>query len=240
MKKLQFKDLILFENTDYLAINKPPGVSTLEDRVEKDNILTIAKDEFPDIQVCHRLDKDTSGVLVLAKNPESYKHLALQFQNREVDKIYHAVVHGQPDFKDYEVDLSLTVKGQGTVKWDTKFGKESKTFFTTLQKYKLCSLIECKPITGRRHQIRVHLKYAKHSIIADTKYDGELIYLSNMKRKYVEGRREERPLLNRVALHAFSIAFKTLDGKVELINAPYPKDYQILMKQLEKYGCINS
>ena len=97
MKKISFNDLIIFEDSDYLAISKPPGISTLEDRQDNFNILSMAKDSYPDIQNCHRIDKDTSGVLVMAKNPEAYRHLSLQFQNREVQKIYHAVVHGQTE-----------------------------------------------------------------------------------------------------------------------------------------------
>ncbi|MCK5206797.1 MAG: RluA family pseudouridine synthase [Cyclobacteriaceae bacterium] len=236
MKKHRFKDLILFENADFLAINKPHGISSLEDRAEDTNILSMAKNLFPDVQVCHRLDKDTSGVLVLAKNPEAYRHLSLQFQNRNVEKIYHAIVHGRTDFKNYMIDLPLLVKNHGIVKWDTKSGKESNTLFTTLQNFKTFSFVECKPITGRRHQIRVHLKYGKHPIVADTLYDGEFVYLSQIKRKYKQSQRTEKPLINRMALHAYSISFKTLDGKVEKIEAPYPKDYSVFLKQLEKYG----
>ncbi len=238
MKKIQFKELILFENADYLAINKPYGVSTLEDRVETMNILSSAKEVYPEIQVCHRLDKDTSGLLVLAKNAAAYRHLALQFQNREVEKTYHAIVHGNTDFNNESVDLPLTVKGHGIVKWDTQNGKESKTFFTTLQNFKTCSLIECKPVTGRRHQIRVHLKYTKHSIMADSMYDGTLVFLSNIKRNYKANQREEKPLINRMPLHAFSINFKLMDDQKQYIEAPYPKDYEILLKQLNKYARI--
>jgi 23S rRNA pseudouridine955/2504/2580 synthase len=235
MKKQGFNELILFENTDFLAINKPSGVSTLEDRAEDTNILSTAKNLFPDIQVCHRLDKDTSGVMVLAKKPEAYRHLSLQFQKREVEKIYHAIVHGRTDFKNYMIDISLIVKNHGIVKWDAKSGKKSTTFFTTLQNFKTFSFVECKPVTGRRHQIRVHLKYVKHPIVADIMYDGEFVYLSQIKTKYKQNQRAEKPLINRMALHAFSISFKTLDGKVEKIEAPYPKDYSVLLKQLEKF-----
>ena len=236
MKRHGFKDLILFENADFIAINKPHGVSTLEDRADKTNILSMAKTLFPDIQVCHRLDKDTSGVLVLAKNQEGYRHLSLQFQNREVEKVYHATVHRQTDFKNYLIDLPLSLKGHGIVKWDAKSSKKSNTFLTTIQNFKTYSLVECRPVTGRRHQIRVHLKYSQHPIIADTMYDGEFVYLSQIKRNYKPSQRAEKPLINRMALHAFSISFKTLDGKVEHIDAPYPKDYVVLLKQLEKHG----
>jgi len=196
----------------------------------------MARNVYHDIQVCHRLDKDTSGVLVFAKNQEGYKHLSLQFQNREVEKVYHATVHGQTGFKNYLVDLPLSLKGHGTVKWDSKSSKKSNTFFTTIKNFKNVSLVECKPVTGRRHQIRVHLKYSKHPIIADTMYDGEFVYLSKMKRNYKPGQRAEKPLINRMALHAFTISFQALDGKVEQIEAPYPKDFVVLLKQLEKHG----
>ncbi len=236
MKRLGFKESILFENTDFIAINKPHGVSTLEDRADDTNILSEAKKLYPDIQVCHRLDKDTSGVLVLAKNPEGYRHLSLQFQNRKVEKIYHAIVHGPTNFEAFKVDLPLLVKGKGVVKWDTSSGKESYTYFTTLKNFKAFSLVKCMPVTGRRHQIRVHLKHSKHSIVADTMYEGEFVFLSHIKRKYKTGKREERPIINRTALHACSISFKTLEDEVVKIEAPYPKDFSVLLKQLEKFA----
>lgn len=239
MGKQMFKGLILFENDDFLVINKPSGISTLEDRIENSNILATAKVSFTQIQVCHRLDKDTSGTLVLAKNPEGYRHLSLQFQNRTVEKIYHAIVHGQTNFMNYLIDVPLSIKNHGNVKCDAKKGKASSTIITTLQNFKTCSLVECKPITGRRHQIRVHLKSGNHPIIADTLYEGEFVYLSQFKKKYKPGQREERPIINRMALHAVSIAFKTLDGKTVVTKAPYPKDYEILLKQLKKYNALN-
>lgn len=240
MKNQDLGKWILFENSDFLVINKPVGISTLEDRIEKTNILATVKNQFSQAQVCHRLDKDTSGTLVLAKNPEGYRHLSLQFQNRTVEKIYHAVVHGQTNFINFVIDVPLTIKNHGIVKWDSKSGKKSSTIFTTLQNFKTCSLVECKPITGRRHQIRVHLKSGKHPIIADTMYDGEFIYLSNFKRNYKPSQREERPIISRLALHATSITFKTIDEENVKIEAPYPKDYEILLKQLNKYNNINT
>ena len=236
MVKREFNELILFENADFVAINKPYGISTLEDRADKTNLLSEAKNIFPDIQVCHRLDKETSGVLILAKNPDGYRHLSLQFQNRQVQKVYHAVVHGSTDFNDFKVDLPLVVKGKGIVKWDSNSGKESNTYFTTLKNFRAFSLVKCMPVTGRRHQIRVHLKHCKHSIVADTMYEGELAYLSNIKRNYKQSKREERPMINRVALHACSISFKALDDKLVVVEAPYPKDYTVLLKLLEKFG----
>lgn len=92
--KINFKDLILFEDNDFILINKPPFISTLEDRNESTTIISLAREAEPDPQVCHRLDKDTSGVLAIARNPEAYRHLSMQFENREVTKTYHAVADG--------------------------------------------------------------------------------------------------------------------------------------------------
>jgi len=235
MRRLDFRDLIIFEDIDYLAINKPAGISTLEDRSDDLHLLSMAKDYLQDIQVCHRIDKDTSGVLVFAKNPESYKHLSLQFQNREVNKTYHAVVKGQTAFNKHLVSVPLYVKNQGKVKWDQKSGKESITYYSTIENFTANSLLECIPITGRRHQIRVHLNYLNYSIVGDTMYDGDLLYLSQIKRKYKPGQQEEKPIINRMALHAKLIDFKTKDNTPITIEASYPKDFRILLKQLNKY-----
>jgi len=226
----------LFENKDYLVINKPPGISTLDDRVDKTNILLMAKNINHGLKACHRLDKDTSGALILAKNPEGYKHVSLQFQNRNVEKYYHAIVQEKTEFENKLIDRPLVVKGQGIVRWDPKSGKDSKTYFTTMKNFDNFSLVECNPITGRRHQIRVHLKSCKHPILADKMYGGELLFLSQIKKKYKVGQRKEAPIINRTALHACSISFRTLDEKMIKIEAPYPKDFSIALKQLEKYG----
>lgn len=238
MKRELIKDIVIFENADYLAINKPHGISTLDDRSGTIHILSIVKSRYPEIQVCHRIDKDTSGVLVFAKNNESYRHLSLQFQERKVNKVYHAVVLGSSNYKNYVIDFPLTIKAQGIVRWDSKKGKESKTFISTLANYKAFSLLECKPITGRRHQIRVHLKSVNHPIIADKKYSGKDLYLSQIKKTYRSGGKEEKPIINRMALHARSICFHSKENKGILIEAPYPKDYKILIKQLNKYCSV--
>src|SRR6476469_110324 len=99
MIRPNFKDLIVFENDDFILINKPPYIATLDERnaSARDNslsILRLAKAYSEDAQVCHRLDKETSGVLAIAKNPEAYRHLSMQFERRKVEKVYHAVVDG--------------------------------------------------------------------------------------------------------------------------------------------------
>src|SRR5688572_13795635 len=106
-QRLHFGDMILFEDSDYILVNKPPFLSTLEDRGGRNNLLSLARQYVASAQVCHRLDKDTSGVLAIAKNPDAYRHLNMQFENRQVGKVYHAVVDGIHNFKDELVEAPI-------------------------------------------------------------------------------------------------------------------------------------
>lgn len=239
MKVKSFEDLILFENSNYLVINKPPGFSTLADRQAhgKQNVIALAKEYWEDAQVAHRLDKDTSGALAIAKNPEAYRHLSLQFQHRKVEKIYHAFVQGTHNFQQKKVDLPILPLNAGVVKIDKQGGKPAQTYFDSLQLYQGYSLIACRPITGRMHQIRIHLAVLKASIIHDEQYGGKPLYLSQIKRKFnLKKDHEEQPLIQRVALHAFRLSFADLDDKMIKVEAPYPKDLRALQNQLERHA----
>lgn len=236
MKKIDFKDLILFENEDYLVINKPPYLSTLEDRHEAQNILELARGYTPDAQVCHRLDKETSGCLVIAKHQDAYRNIAIQFEDRKVSKVYHAVVDGIHEFSNELVDRNIHATNKGIAKI-TKEGKPAQTVFNTLKTYFAHSLIECKPITGRLHQIRVHLAHLKAPICGDDTYGGKPLYLSALKRRFnLKKGTDELPIMQRVSLHAYAIGFKGLKEEPISIEAPYPKDFDVLVKQLEKNG----
>lgn len=237
MKKLSFSDLIIFENEDYIIINKPPHLSTLQDRQEegKNHVLAMAREYCETSQVAHRLDRETSGALAIAKNAEAYRHLAIQFEKRKVSKIYHAIVDGLHDFKDVLVDKAILPQNGGYVVIDNQEGKPAQTNFNTLKPYRRHTLIECKPLTGRMHQIRIHLATLKASIVEDTRYGGTHLYLSDLKKKFnLKQDTDEKTLISRFALHAYELGFTLLDGEWKSFVAPYPKDMRALMTQLEK------
>lgn len=238
MKKVRFEDLILVENDNYIIINKPPFISTLDERHNSNtvNINSLAKAYSPALQICHRLDKETSGALAIAKNSEAYRNLAIQFEKREVTKIYHAVVDGMHDFEGISVYLPILQLSNGLVKIDKVRGKLAETIFNTVKVYKKYTLLECMPITGRMHQIRAHLTCLNAPIVCDTSYGGKNIYLSELKKNFnLKQETEELPLIKRVALHAYSLQFSTEDEEMN-VEAPYPNDFGVLVKQLEKYG----
>jgi 23S rRNA pseudouridine955/2504/2580 synthase len=235
LQKMPFKKLVLFEDEDYVVVNKPAFVSTLDDRHFDLNIMALAKEYTEDAQVCHRLDKETSGVLVIAKNPEAYRSLSIQFEKRKVNKTYHAVCDGIHNFQQMKIADPLYVSSKGVVKVDRQRGKEAVTIVNTLKAYRRHTLVSCEPVTGRMHQIRVHLASQGASISGDEQYGGKPFYLSAIKRNYnLKKDTEELPLIKRVALHARAIGFELLNGQPVRVEAPYPKDFAVVLKQLEK------
>ncbi|MBC8084676.1 MAG: RluA family pseudouridine synthase, partial [Hymenobacter sp.] len=233
MKLPDFQDLILFEDEDYIVINKPPFLATLDERFGgAPNILRLARERYDDIQACHRLDKETSGSLALAKNPAAYRHLAMQFEDRKVRKIYHAAAWGIHQYDGLRVERSIetTTKGKARLAYN---GKPAVTLVRTMEAFGRHTLLECQPVTGRMHQIRLHLAYLQAPIIGDTVYGGEDFYLSSLKRKFnLKEGEEEQPFIKRFALHAASLTFAKLDGESITTAAPYPKDFRVLVDTL--------
>jgi RluA family pseudouridine synthase len=237
MKLPEFKDLILFEDEDYVVINKPPFLATLDERFGgAPNILRLAREQYDDIQACHRLDKETSGSLALAKNPAAYRHLAMQFEDRQVKKIYHAVSWGVHEYEGLEVDRSIETTTKGKARLAYK-GKPAVTLVRTLETYARHTLLECQPITGRMHQIRLHLAYLQAPIVGDTMYGGDNFYLSSLKKKFnMKQGEEEQPFIKRFALHARQLTFSLLNGEKITVEAPYPKDFRVLVENMQQYS----
>ncbi|RTQ49283.1 RluA family pseudouridine synthase [Hymenobacter gummosus] len=237
MKLPAFQDLIIFENDDYIVINKPPFLATLDERVGgAPNILRLARQHYDDIQACHRLDKETSGALALAKNPDAYRNLAMQFEDRQVKKVYHAVGWGVHEFDGLRVERNIetTTKGKARL---APGGKHAETLVRTLETYARHTLFECLPVTGRMHQIRLHLMYLQAPIVGDKTYGGEDFYLSTLKRKFnMKQGEEEQPFIKRFALHARQLTFAGLDGEPISVEAEYPKDFRVLVDTLRQYS----
>lgn len=238
MKTVDFKDIVIFENKNYLLVNKPAYLSALDDRNAVSlSLKNWARQYTPEASLCHRLDKETSGALAIAKNPDAYRNLAIQFENREVKKVYHALSEGLHDFGALEINLPIHKLSNGLVKVDRGRGKDALTFVNTIQAFRKHTLLECLPVTGRLHQIRVHLSSVHAPIAGDETYGGHALYLSELKRHFnLKKGTEEQPLMKRVALHAHSLTFKDIDGRMISVVAPYPKDFTVLVKQLGKFS----
>ncbi len=236
MAKLTFDSLVVSETPDFIFINKPHLVASLDERTgEGLSILKLAKEHSEHLQLCHRLDKETSGVLLIAKNPDAYRTASMAFEHRRVTKLYHAVSDGIHNFNELTVNLPILPLPIGIVKIDKKEGKPAETVFNTLEVYKKHTLVECKPLTGRMHQIRIHLATQKASITADTQYGGVFPYQSQIKKKFRLAKdEEERPMINRFALHARTLKITLPTGEVVEASADYPKDLEVLIKLLRK------
>ncbi|MBC7912809.1 MAG: RluA family pseudouridine synthase [Pyrinomonadaceae bacterium] len=237
MKLPSFKDLILFENQDIIVVNKPPFISSLDEREGGEfSMLRLAKQYTPDAQVCHRLDKETSGCLIIARNPEAYRLVSMQFERRKVKKVYHAIVNGTHQFDHLEIKLPILNLGNKNVAISRQEGKAAETIFNSIKFYKNYTLVECQPVTGRMHQIRIHLASQRAAIAGDDMYGGQPVLLSKIKRGYRLGKdQEELPIMKRFALHAKEVTFR-INAETEVtVEAPYPKDFATLIKLLDKF-----
>ena len=234
----EVKGFVLYEDEDLVVINKPPHQPSLpgNDPEQRSILTTLRNEVHPAAQLCHRIDKVTSGAMIAAKNEETYKYIAMQFQHREVFKLYHALVEGQHRFDEDEVDLPIATSGNKRAYISRAQGKRALTILKTLHSFLHYTLVAAMPVTGRFHQIRVHLAHLGAPLAGDTLYGGALPYLSRIKKKYNPPKeKEEKPLVQRAALHAHKIAFTNTAGEEVHVEAPYPRDMEALMKQLARH-----
>jgi 23S rRNA pseudouridine1911/1915/1917 synthase len=230
---------IIFENDDFVAVNKPSGLLTIPDREQTEKSLKeFLIDKYGNIYVVHRLDKDTSGLVVFAKNETTHKYLCKIFEERKVEKFYMGIVVGEPVEKTGMIEAPitdhLTRKGVMTVH---RSGKESQTGYEVLDANPNFSLVCFQLFTGRTHQIRVHAKEIGHPLACDPLYgDGKSIFLSAIKKNYKLSKHddEERAIINRLALHSYKLNFEDEHGVKFELCAETPKEFRALMQQLKK------
>ncbi|MGL6022774.1 MAG: RluA family pseudouridine synthase [Chitinophagaceae bacterium] len=231
-----YQEHILQETEDWIAIQKWSGIATIPEHKESFSIKSLLQEKYPNIFVVHRLDKETSGVVLFAKNATCHKILSLQFQCRTVQKEYLAIVEGSIFEKEGSINMGIlpNTSKHNMMIWTPK-GKPSVTNYTVLEDFGKYSLVKFIPLTGRTHQIRVHAKYIKHAIVCDTLYGNENpIFLSSFKSKYKQSiHQEERPLLLRLGLHASLLQFTDHEKNIS-VSCRIPKDMNALLQQLRK------
>ena len=251
---------ILFEDDAVLAFDKPSGLLVAPDRWDKarENLMGMAHEKFgKHVANVHRLDADTSGILLCAKTKPALDFLSGQFQSKTVNKRYTAIAAVLPPERAMKViapirDPSGGLPAQFTVElalgqdpdnpgrmrlFRKRGGKPSLTEFTTLESFGPFALVSCRPVTGRTHQIRVHLAGAGAPVLNDVFYgDPEVVLnLSDLKRRY-KGRAEEKPLIGRLALHATELTFThPVSREPFTITSPLPNEFEVALKYLRKF-----
>lgn len=232
---------IIFENNDLIAINKPAGMLSIPDRTQSEpSLKDLLIEQYGNIFTVHRLDKETSGIIVFAKNETAHKDLSQQFEARETDKFYIGLVYGALNEKKGVIEEAIiehpVKKGLMTT---ARKGKPSITEYEVLEEIGGYSLLQFKILTGRTHQIRVHTKFLGHPIVCDELYGSpDPILLSNIKKKNFKlslAEEAERPLLNRLGLHSYKLVLKDMNENVLTLEAPLPKDMRALITQLKKW-----
>ncbi len=231
---------IIEETANWVALNKPAGLLSIPDREGKDiSLKSILQEKYGEIFTLHRLDKETSGVILFAKNADAHRFFSQKFEERTIGKIYLGLVNGVPQEKEGTIDTPI---GEHPSKRGLmaliKKGKPSITDFVVKEEFGKYSLVEFNIHTGRTHQIRVHMQSLGHPIVCDDLYgDDKPVFISSLKRnfKLSKSEEEERPILNRLGLHASRLKFIDEDGKEYSLEAEMPKDMRALLQQLRKW-----
>lgn len=235
---------------EVMVIDKPAGISVLperQDRGRNDCVLTRVLpllEPGERVYPVHRLDKDTSGVLLVATSRRAARDLSRAFHERAVSKVYRAVVRGVMLEDEGTIDMPLNRPRRHSLQMRVDFqgGKPAVTHFKVLTRYRGFSEVELRPETGRTHQIRVHLRAIGFPLAVDPIYGSPHgVMLSEFKRGYRPKKGvPEKPLLSRLPLHAEQLSFPLLESdRVLEVSSPIPKDIQILLDKLERWARLS-
>jgi RluA family pseudouridine synthase len=234
---------VLFEDEWLIAFDKPAGLLTVPDRWDKTrgNLMqTVHETLSPAWFNVHRLDRETSGVLLCAKTRPVLQRLAGRFQSGNIGKIYLALTRGTPPDERGEILLPLAAdpRRRGRVCVRRKEGRPARTTYEILERWRDCAMVRMELHTGRTHQIRVHLAAVGAPVLCDSFYgDGRPLLLSDIKPGYKRKDAPERPLLSRLALHAERLAFAHPEtNENTVIVSPLPREFEIALKYLRRFG----
>jgi 23S rRNA pseudouridine955/2504/2580 synthase/23S rRNA pseudouridine1911/1915/1917 synthase len=230
---------ILFENEDFVAVNKPSGLLSIPDRANEEiSLKQLLIQRYGQIFTIHRLDKDTSGIILFAKNESAHHYFSRIFEERKIRKYYLGIVLGEPVPESGTMDgpIAENPATKGTMMIHRN-GKPSRTDYRVLMGSRFFSMVEFELHTGRTHQIRVHAKNLGHPIACDPLYgDGKPVLISSFKKNYKLSKDtlEERPMISHLALHAYKLVFENEKGELIELCAPVPKEYNALLNQIKK------
>lgn len=239
------KGNIIYEDVSLIVVEKPAFMLSIPDRFspEKENLLDLLRETREEVFTVHRLDRETSGIILFAKTREAHRDLSLQFEKREVSKKYLALVDGAVMEEEGRIEQPIGESQSHPGKMEiTKRGKPSLTLFKALERFKGYTLVEADIQTGRTHQIRVHFAAIGHPLTVDSLYgQREAFFLSEIKgKKFQLGKyQEERPLMTRTTLHAWRLQFRHPEsGEMMDIQSELPKDFAALLNQMRKWAAV--
>jgi RluA family pseudouridine synthase len=209
---------ILFENADFIGVNKPEGLAAIPEQHPQEPSLfeRLCAERGETLLIVHRIDKDTSGVILFARHAEAHRRLNREFETRRVRKVYLALVHGAITDDWGRIDKPLARFGSGRVGVNAQHGKPSLTEFQVVRRLPAHTLLEAYPRTGRRHQIRVHLYSLGHPIVGDRLYGDRAL-----QRDYP-----------RMMLHAKALTIRPPSGDELTLEAPVPESFRCVVEGL--------